>query len=828
MASHIGIDLGSVVSSICSYDGKNIQVHKSPEQSPVTASMLFVEGNKIHTGFAACAKSGSNLDNQITQFKARIGTGAHVWMNKLKLRLSPEYCVTLVLQMMYDYLPEEVRAAADNGVVIGVPATFTQTQCDAMLDAAHKAGIANVELVHEPIAAVLRAAHSTGGDCNFLVYDMSGDTVDVTLVSHRNGRAGIIDQVSVPLCVTREFSQHLFESIMMPWVYDHFKLCVDFMIHPRYAGMLTLMMWLFEQARLKLNTQESTVVSIPASTIRLKDDADRDIHIEVPIDRAMLNKVIEPRIMETIELAHTLLNRHGLRFANTDRILFLGAQTLYEPIRTMITEQLDIRCDTLLDPLTAVSAGAAIFAQSIDWETAPGRRTSKLGSLLEDCDALSHTIDYPAETASSDVQVRVMRKPDALEVSRCQLDNVQSGWTSGPLTVNHCVDILVPLNKDGDHLFKLFVFDDGGNPLLTKPGLIRITRIPAAIEMTEAPRSIGIETRDTPSGSATRLRYLVRKGASLPYKNSVTFKACDAVPANSSGGLIFKLWEGEQEHAVSDNALLGCYKVMGNMFNAGTIEPDAELVCSYEVNKFGTVSIEVTVPSLHLLFQRLHFRSTDVVQDIAMLREQILTEVKLTEHRLDELAAKTIDDRVAILRDKLSDLHQKASIEDDIGNCRQYLEDLQQAKLLLVSIRSENLAAARQAEVDAVDASFRKGMRYYATPADIKQFDEWRKSAQSLIGNPNGQFEHSLMQMRIMISKLMLQSDYRLIGLFRMMQQQEFLHDDRAAFVRMVEAGERALRRDDMEDLRKIVGEMDQARRMVSLGTEVREIANIY
>ena len=39
--NHIGIDLGTTNSAICSYDGKMVRLHKSPEQNDVTPLSLI-------------------------------------------------------------------------------------------------------------------------------------------------------------------------------------------------------------------------------------------------------------------------------------------------------------------------------------------------------------------------------------------------------------------------------------------------------------------------------------------------------------------------------------------------------------------------------------------------------------------------------------------------------------------------------------------------------------------------------------------------------------------------------------------------------------------
>ena len=50
MKYYIGIDLGTTNSAICSYDGTNVRIWKSPEQNDVTPSAIYVDkrGNRYY------------------------------------------------------------------------------------------------------------------------------------------------------------------------------------------------------------------------------------------------------------------------------------------------------------------------------------------------------------------------------------------------------------------------------------------------------------------------------------------------------------------------------------------------------------------------------------------------------------------------------------------------------------------------------------------------------------------------------------------------------------------------------------------------------------
>jgi molecular chaperone DnaK len=68
--NYVGIDLGTTNSAICSYDGEQTRIWKSPEQNDVTPSAIYIgrRGNK-YVGKRAYDSAARNPDNTATLFK---------------------------------------------------------------------------------------------------------------------------------------------------------------------------------------------------------------------------------------------------------------------------------------------------------------------------------------------------------------------------------------------------------------------------------------------------------------------------------------------------------------------------------------------------------------------------------------------------------------------------------------------------------------------------------------------------------------------------------------------------------------------------------------
>lgn len=132
MSTYIGIDLGTTNSALCSYDGAETRIWKSPEQNDVTPSAISYDrhGNRL-VGQRAYQAAAANPDNAAVLFKRLMGTSTPIHIRALGKDLTPEECSAEVLRTLFSYLPEEIRNAPDLGTVITVPAAFNQMQRDA-------------------------------------------------------------------------------------------------------------------------------------------------------------------------------------------------------------------------------------------------------------------------------------------------------------------------------------------------------------------------------------------------------------------------------------------------------------------------------------------------------------------------------------------------------------------------------------------------------------------------------------------------------------------------------------------------------------------------
>lgn len=806
---YVGIDLGTTNSAICTYDGESVRLYKSPEQHDVTPSAIFIDkrGNR-YVGARAYDSSAKNPDNSATLFKRLIGTNTPIILKAVDKVMSPEECSAEILRVLFSYLPEEIRNDDSTGTVITVPAAFNQMQKDATMAAAELAGIGKVALMQEPVAAVMSVMKSRKIDGTFLVYDLGGGTLDIAIAESTSGRVSLLAHGGIAMCGGRDFDRILFDNVVKPWLVSNFDLGEAFATEPKYKKLRNIALWAAEKAKIELSQKEDSIISMPETDIAIQDESGADIYLDISLSRDQLNDLISSKIEESISATRDALDKAGLTPHDIERVVFVGGPTNYKPLRDKVAFELGIAPSTDVNPMTAVAEGAAIFAESIDWSTQNRSRKNSRGALSTG-GALNLGFNYIARTPDQKSKIIAIVSGSVAPGTEFQIDNLDTGWSSGRITLVDKAALEVSLSKPGENVFKVFIFDANGGPIRIENTRLVITRTAASIDAIPASHSIGLEVKEKLAGKTT-LDYLIKDGDQLPKKGKKVYKAAESLKAGSLNSLKFKLWEGDISESISDNRFIGMFEIKGSDIEEGVIAAGSELVCDFEILDSGNIILEVSVPSIGGSFHsgRNFYSRQEGQIDYSQAAKVVGEQASSALDKLDLMSGKIDDPRLDEAKKKLQESSAISPDESDPETTKNAMDQIQDAKRLMSLARKEHLQQIRQIELDTVTNIFNEVIRQYARPTEESVCDNLIRTAQRAIDNKSPEFEALIDELRNKNFQILWRQDWFIADRFKMYSDEPHKFPDIPEYHALIAEGNKSISAGDVDKLRQIVAQL--------------------
>ena len=806
MKHYVGIDLGTTNSAICSFEGVRTRIWKSPEQNDVTPSAIFVgsRGN-ILVGRRPYDKAPFSPSNTATLFKRLMGTSTPVELPAVGRTMKPEECSAEVLRVLFGYLLEQLPSDSIAGTVITVPAAFNTMQKNATKEAAEMAGIGRVALMQEPVAAVMSVMKARDIDGIFVIYDLGGGTLDVTVAQSIQREISILATGGIQMCGGRDFDRSVVDNVVKPWLFEKFDLPQNWSQHESYKKLFRVAAWASERTKIELSSKEEAKILVDEMELDVQDQSGQDVYIDIPLTRPALDKLILDRVGASIEATRETLQKAGVTAHDVECLVFVGGPTHYKPLRDKVAFELGMSVSTDVDPMTAVAQGAAIFAESVDWESQARERKSGRGTLSS-TGPVKVTFHYTSRTperARILARVEGQSPPDA----QFQVDGLDDGWTSGriPLADDAAVD--VPLSRSGDSRFKVSIFGVPDGLLTLDEDVITITKTAATVDAIPASRSMGVAML-TKAGGNPRIKWLVREGDMLPSKGTEKFWTSETIKAGSGGAMNFKVYEGESDDP-EDNRLIGVMTVTGTDLEHGVIHAGADLICDYEMTDSGAIRLEVSVPSVGAAFRSDDFYAPEaghVDFADAGAGERVADEAKTVLQRLNEIDELVEDDpRLAQARQSLEAAARLDPNDDDVERVQAAWESIEQARGLIARIRKDHAKPIRQMELAETVAFFDEHLRELATPTEQRTFDNLRRSAKRAVDSDGDDFDTYMNEIRGNNFGILWRQDSFVVAQFKMFASAPHRATDRTAFDQLVGAGSVCLHRDDIKALRQIV-----------------------
>ena len=613
MANFVGIDLGTTNTAIATYDGRRAEVVRSiggmGGGTDTTSSAIFIdEKQQIYVGDQAYRQTPNRPDDVATGFKRLLGTGEKKTFKSAKLSHSPEWCSTELLKHVFSYLPNAVRSDPKTSVVITVPAGFGQVKNAATVMAANNAGIGNVKLMPEPVAACLAVMREDQEDKRFLVYDLGGGTFDASVASFTGGSGEIVAQGGVEALGGRDWDWMIVNNVIIPWLKDHYSLGDDVLNNETLRNVLRFHA---EFAKIGLSQtfardeseSASFILAVPAGDIRidggkrLTDENGKEVGLNIVLSKTVLDQLIFPLIEDTIAATKNVFASNLVDPTEIDYIVFVGGPTLYLPLKRIISKELNIpEFPKQINPMTAVAIGAAIYAESLDWNDA--KAVPKASKVAEEANAaFPLALEYEARVTNSKAKILLTLNNARHEAVNVEIRNAT--FSTGNFSLKFQKEVTLTLTEDGVNVFEVHVVLEGK---AITPRIIEIVR---QVQISSIPvnESISVAVFDSARGRDMP-HFLVTVGQLLPARAEHTFKANKELSKESGGVIAFKIMTGEIADSVVDNTYIGQLELKSSeLSKLDRISIDDSLIFSFEVDEGLSLSSTVSVPSIGQTFK---------------------------------------------------------------------------------------------------------------------------------------------------------------------------------------------------------------------------------
>lgn len=643
-----GIDLGTTNSAIARFDGSEIRIFKNRDQMEVTPSVVQIDKtSRVIVGRRAYNSIMADPDNVAAEFKRWMGQSDTKAFAASGRSMTAEELSAEVLKALLDDVARQTGERVP-AVVITVPAAFGQLQCEATSRAAKLAGLQEVILIQEPVAAAIACGMRTEShEKRFLVYDLGGGTFDVAVVSTRDGQLSVLDHCGNNLLGGKDIDRTIVRKLLLPRLRESYAIAAD-ASQRRLMGALQRKA---EEAKIDLSFSESAIVSLfDVGT----DDTGREIEAEITISRAELNAIIEPLLAETIDLATQAIAGARLGKEDISSVVLVGGPTQMPAVRDALSAAFNCPLDFSIDPMTVVARGAAIYASTCPMSVVAAETTTEAGAVK-----LSLAFEPVWPDTTSLVAGRAEAQGGAVP-TEAFISGASGLWNSGwiPLRDGY-FETMVHIPEGRTETFSIELRSATGAGVPCRPNTFSI-RHGLTLSEPPLPHSIGAEILG-PEGEP-EMDVIFPRSTPLPAQKVVTYKASRTLRHGQLSDVIaIKLWEGEYPDPYS-NTFVGALAISAERLSRPIREgADIELTISIDASR--RMEVHAFVPSIGEHFQERVYVARD--NDPNLMAKVAVLDEDITEGRvaLDKLASMARD----------ADRFELVTMARDLGN---QLDDL--------------------------------------------------------------------------------------------------------------------------------------------------------
>jgi molecular chaperone DnaK len=352
-AHAVGIDLGTTYSSLAYLNEQGDPVSIPNEEGEIsTPSVVMYDRGEEVVGTEALRNAIMRPAQVVQNAKRHMGDPRKHWAIDGRVYTPVDVSAAILRKLVRDATQQ---IGPISRAVVTVPAQFSEAQRLATVEAGRRAGLEQVDIINEPVAAALCYVLGTEGlwftelasEQRILVYDLGGGTFDLSLVSYAKDEVRVIASTGDLHLGGIDWNQCLLDAAAQQFQKD-FR--ADPRLDPESLQHLALEV---EQCKRSLTVRAKAALIVQHAGRRKT----------YQVTREQFEQLTRQLLRRTEEITTQLIHAHKRGATSFDlTVLSTGGSSRMPMVDRMLARLKGTKVNKTLSPDQSIAHGAAYYA----------------------------------------------------------------------------------------------------------------------------------------------------------------------------------------------------------------------------------------------------------------------------------------------------------------------------------------------------------------------------------------------------------------------------------------------------------------------------------